>query len=66
MTEACASPDPLVIACGGGAVLDADNRAALRGTGFVVWLDAPAEALAARLGRDDRDRCSRAGTGPPR
>ena len=27
-----ASPTPLVIACGGGAVLDPDNRGALRGT----------------------------------
>jgi shikimate kinase len=51
--DAAASPDALVIACGGGAVLDADNRTALRETGFVVWLDAPAEALAARLGPDD-------------
>lgn len=51
--DAAATQDPLVIACGGGAVLDADNRRALRETGFVVWLDAPAEALAARLGRDD-------------
>lgn len=53
VAEACAAPDPSVIACGGGAVLDPDNRTALRETGFVVWLDAPAEALAARLGRDD-------------
>ena len=27
VADACASPAPLVIACGGGAVLDADNRA---------------------------------------
>ncbi len=53
MRDAAASPDPLVIACGGGAVLDPDNRTALRETGFVVWLDAPVEALAARLGPDD-------------
>ena len=28
----CASPEPLVIACGGGAVLDPENRRALRAT----------------------------------
>jgi shikimate kinase len=50
--DAAASPDPLVIACGGGAVLDPGNRTALRETGFVVWLDAPAEAIAARLAHD--------------
>ena len=35
----CASPAPLVIACGGGAVLDADNRRRAPCTrGVVVWL----------------------------
>src|SRR5690348_1612699 len=38
--DAASSPTPLVIACGGGAVLDADNRRVLRASGFVVWLDA--------------------------
>ena len=28
VADVCASPEPLVIACGGGAVLDPDNRAA--------------------------------------
>jgi shikimate kinase len=53
VADAAASPEPLVIACGGGAVLDPDNRTALRADGFVVWLDAPAAALAARLVHDD-------------
>jgi shikimate kinase len=47
----CASPDPLVIACGGGAVLDADNRRRLHAVGFVVWLQAPPEVLGKRVGR---------------
>jgi shikimate kinase len=47
--DACASPDPLVIACGGGAVLDADNRRELRDHGVVVWLQAPVEVLGARV-----------------
>jgi len=40
----------LVLATGGGAVLRAANREALRAFGFVVWLSAPANLLAARLG----------------
>jgi shikimate kinase/3-dehydroquinate synthase len=44
-----------VVALGGGAVLDGRTRALLRETGRTAWLDAPAEALAARLrGREDR------------
>jgi shikimate kinase len=46
VADACASPDPLVIACGGGAVLDPDNRARLRAAGVVVWLRAPVDVLA--------------------
>lgn len=38
-----------VIATGGGAVLDADNFAAMLTDNVVVFLDAPAETLAARL-----------------
>jgi shikimate kinase len=55
VADVCASPDPLVIACGGGAVLDADNRAALTRSGIVVWLRATPEHLAARVG-DGADR----------
>jgi shikimate kinase len=50
VADACASPDPLVIACGGGAVLDPDSRARLRAAGVVVWLRAPVDVLAARVG----------------
>src|ERR1041385_704881 len=40
VADACASPVPVVIACGGGAVLRADNRTLLRSRGVVVWLRA--------------------------
>ena len=53
VSDAAASPVPLVISCGGGAVLDPDNRRALRATGVVVLLDATPEALASRLTHDD-------------
>jgi len=55
VADACASPTPLVIACGGGAVLDPENRARLHDAGLVVWLRAPADALARRVG-DGRAR----------
>ena len=46
VADVAASPAPLVIACGGGAVLDTDSRRALRETGFVVWLRATPTELA--------------------
>jgi shikimate kinase len=51
VADAAASPDPLVIACGGGAVLDPANRRVLRAAGFVVWLRASPEVLSARVER---------------
>src|SRR6476646_4378374 len=50
VADACASPEPLVIACGGGAVLDADTRKRLHASGLVVWLQAPPAVLGARVG----------------
>ena len=44
------SPEPLVIACGGGVALDPDNRRALRDHGVVVWLRADAQELGRRVG----------------
>jgi shikimate kinase len=52
VVDACASPVPAVIACGGGAVLDPENRGRLRNAGFVVWLRAPADVLAERVADD--------------
>jgi shikimate kinase len=39
-----------VISVAGGAVLDPDNRARIRGAGLVVWLRADVAVLAARVG----------------
>ena len=52
VADAVASPDPLVIACGGGAMVDPENRRAVRDAGVVIWLQAPPETLAARVERD--------------
>ena len=58
LADACASPRALVIACGGGAMGDADNRKRVRADGCVVWLTADPATLAARVGegvaRDQR------------
>jgi len=53
VADVCASPEPLVIACGGGAVLDPDNRRQLRDHGVVVWLRAGTDELARRVGAGD-------------
>jgi shikimate kinase len=50
VADACASPVPTVIACGGGAVLDPENRRVLGSAAFVVWLRASAAILATRAG----------------
>jgi shikimate kinase len=52
VADACASPEPLVIACGGGAVLDPDSRRRLRDAGIVVWLRAAPEVLSGRVNRE--------------
>jgi shikimate kinase len=50
VADVCESPAPLVVACGGGTVVDAENRRRLRAAGTVVWLRAPVAVLAARVG----------------
>ena len=47
--DAVASPIPVVISCGGGAVLDASSRRELRRGGFVIWLTASPDELARRV-----------------
>jgi chorismate synthase len=51
--RAVASPEPSVISLGGGTVLSPDNRDRLRRGGDVLWLRAPVETLAQRLGDAD-------------
>jgi shikimate kinase len=55
VADACASPTPLVIACGGGAVVDPENRRQLREHGMVVWLRASPAELEARVGASAGD-----------
>ncbi len=45
----------IVLATGGGVVLNPDNRSALRESGWVVYLDVPPEMLFERT-RNDRNR----------
>ena len=49
IADAMASPEPLVIACGGGAMVDPENRRTVRHGGVVIWLQAPPDVLAARV-----------------
>src|SRR5438128_2572326 len=43
-----------VVALGGGAMLRAENRVAIRGVGSVVWLTASADTIESRLAADER------------
>jgi shikimate kinase len=52
IADVSASPTPLVVACGGGAVLEPENRRALRARGVVVWLRASPSELGARVGAE--------------
>jgi shikimate kinase len=52
VADVCASPEPLVIGCGGGAVLDPTTRRRLHAVGLVVWLRASPPVLGRRVGRD--------------
>jgi shikimate kinase / 3-dehydroquinate synthase len=48
--EIVARPGPAVLALGGGTLEDAESRERLARWGEGIWLDAPAEALAERIG----------------
>ncbi len=59
MIEEISKEDNLVIALGGGAVLDADNVVNLERNGLIVWLKANPGVLRKRIGEDDRTSVSR-------
>jgi shikimate kinase len=44
----------VVVATGGGTFVDPQNRAAIRGDGVSVWLDAPLDRVIARIPADGR------------
>jgi shikimate kinase len=48
LRRAVETPGPVIAATAAGTILDAANRAILAGAGLVVWLRAPAAALAKR------------------
>jgi len=50
---------PVVVSVGGGAILDASSRYALRALGKVVYLTASPEVLWSRIQSDDRSRDTR-------
>jgi len=54
MIDELTSRSGVVLATGGGAVLDPDNRRHLAGRGFVIYLSAPIEQLFQRTSRDSR------------
>jgi shikimate kinase len=45
---------PLVLGCGGGAMVSAETRAILKSRTFCVWLDVPLEEALLRAGKQDR------------
>lgn len=52
MLEELTSRDGVVLATGGGVVLDPDNRKLLKRRGYNIYLNAPVELLVARTSRD--------------
>ena len=50
--EEISKRDHLIIAPGGGAILDTDNVKALRKNGFIIWLKADKQTLLKRINQD--------------
>ncbi len=57
--EEVSKDDHLIIAPGGGAVLDPENVSALRRNGFIIWLKADRQTLLNRMNRDPRTNTRR-------
>jgi len=52
LQNVCSDHEAKVLATGGGAIMSAPNRERMKQAGKVVWLDAPPEILAKRIGGD--------------
>src|SRR5690606_4558018 len=52
MQRLLSEADRLVIAAGGGAILDEQTRRHMQQAGPVVWLTAPVETILARISKD--------------
>ena len=59
MIERVSKEDNLVIALGGGVVLDPDNIVHLERNGLIIWLKADREVLRKRMDQDPRTFVSR-------
>jgi shikimate kinase len=59
MIEEISKEDNLVIALGGGAVLDPDNVVNLSKNGLIIWLKADREVVQKRINQDPRTFASR-------
>jgi shikimate kinase len=59
MIEEISKEDNLVIALGGGAVIDPDNLINLEKNGVIIWLKAEQEVLRKRMEQDPRTIASR-------
>ena len=57
--EEVSQKDNLIIAPGGGAVLDPENVMSLRKNGLIIWLKAGREVLGQRIAQDSRTVASR-------
>jgi shikimate kinase len=51
--------DELVIAPGGGVILEPENVEALKRNGFVIWLKADLQAILKRMSKDPRTKTGR-------
>ena len=59
VTQNVSSRDHLIIAPGGGAILDPENVGAMKKNGRLIWLKAKPEVLTERMVRDPRTLGSR-------
>ncbi|MCL2709816.1 MAG: shikimate kinase [Planctomycetaceae bacterium] len=59
IAEILASPNPLVLATGGGAILRASTRERLRQSGHVIWLTATPETILRRIISDAASKTMR-------